>query len=110
MRSALLTGMLVLFLIVLPIPTAKAQNQVMPGMTLQQVIKIWGNPDGYSKDGNVQLLTYKHRLIGPWWQSTDLARADYHVVLTDGLVTSYGYGEVRQPRTGGGAFVIIPMR
>lgn len=77
---------MLLALAVHSIPAAKAQSEVAPRMTIQQVTKIWGNPDGYSQDGNVQLLTYKHRLIGPWWKSTDLAKADFHVVLTDGRV------------------------
>jgi len=73
-------------------------------MTKQQVVAALGRPDGVRTSGNYEALEYANRLISGWsWD-----RADYYVILKDGVVTSYGPGQVRQegPKT----LVLVPVR
>ncbi len=82
--------------------TGNAFKKLEEGMSKDQVIELLGRPDGLSRDQGVEVLTYRNRLMTGWaWD-----RADYYVILTDGRVTSYGTGEVRekQPPT-----IIIPQ-
>lgn len=77
------------------------------GETRDEVERMLGRPDGYQRQGSTEALTYANRLISGWgWD-----RADYIVILTDGRVSSYGPGAIRQgqgPMVG--TLVLIPLR
>ncbi|MDZ4371576.1 MAG: hypothetical protein U1C74_09180 [Phenylobacterium sp.] len=72
--------------------TGNAFKKLEEGMSKDRVIAILGKPDGFTRNGNVEVLTYRNRMMSGWsWD-----RADYYVVLTEGRITSYGTGEVRE--------------
>ena len=72
--------------------TGDAFKKLDVGLTREQVLTIVGRPDGVDRNGAVEILTYRNRMMSGWgWD-----RADYYVVLTDGRVTSYGTGAVRE--------------
>ena len=78
-------------------------NDINQGMTRQQVVEVLGRPDGVQTAGQYEAFEYANRLISGWsWD-----RADYYVVLQNGVVTSYGPGQVRQERPG--VLVLVPV-
>jgi len=80
-------------------------SKIDTGMGRQQVISIMGRPDGVRSLGNSEALTYSNRLMSGFsWD-----RADYHVLLTNGHVTDYGAGVVRQ-NAGPNVLLIVPTR
>ena len=76
------------------------------GMDRQAAVKIMGRPGGDRVEDNSGALGWSKKLMSGWsWD-----RADYSVVLTDGKVTAYGVGTVRQDTTHGlSTLVIIPV-
>jgi hypothetical protein len=88
--------------------TGERMGDIRAGMTKDQVIAVLGRPDGFAQSGSTEALTYSNRLMSGFsWD-----RADYHVILSKGVVTAYGPGTVRQNSAPGnfGALVLIPMR
>lgn len=80
----------------------RVRSDVDIGMTKAEVIKALGRPDGVRSAGNSEVLQYTNRIISGWsWD-----RADYAIVLVDGIVTEYGTGEVRQAPQGGVFFIV----
>ena len=77
------------------------------GETRTQVEQIMGRPDGYTREGNSEALTYANRLMSGWsWD-----RADYNVVLVDGRVSAFGPGTIRQGQGPNvGVLVLVPLR
>jgi hypothetical protein len=61
-------------------------------MPKAEVIQLLGNPDGFQSRGPYEALKYSNRLVSGW--AAD--RADYYVVVKDGVVVEYGNGQVRQ--------------
>ncbi|KAA3636221.1 MAG: hypothetical protein DWP92_09900 [Armatimonadetes bacterium] len=93
--------------LILTLPSCFTGQQITeldPGMTKQEVIDLLGRPDGFRSSGEYEALTYTHRMMSGW----TFDRADYIVILRDGLVVEYGAGEVRQSKNVSGAFVIFP--
>ena len=82
----------------------KVRAELRPGMSRTQVIEAIGNPDGVKTSSSSEVLQYTNRLMSGWsWD-----RADYFVVLKEGVVVEYGTGEVRQaPSTQGGFFFLV---
>ena len=79
-------------------------SSLRPGMTKAQVIGVLGQPDGYRKIENQEVLSWNNRLSSGWaWD-----RADYNVILTEGRVTEYGQGQVRPKQNG--TLVIVPLK
>jgi hypothetical protein len=88
--------------------TGERMGDVRAGMTKDQVIAVLGRPDGYAQSGSTEALTYSNRLMSGFsWD-----RADYHVMLSSGVVTAYGPGTVRQNSAPGNisTLVLIPIR
>lgn len=84
--------------------TGEKMSSVRPGMTKAQVIAILGQPDGYRKVDNQEILSWNNRLSSGWaWD-----RADYNVIVSDGKVVEYGQGQVRPKQNG--TLVIVPLR
>lgn len=80
-------------------------KKLEPGMERAQVIRLLGRPDGVRTHEDMEALTYADRLISGFkWN-----RADYVVVLRDGVVVEYGPGEIRTDSQNTGAFVFIPL-
>ena len=89
-------------------PTGERMGDVRAGMTKDQVIAALGRPDGYAQSGSTEAFTYSNRLMSGFsWD-----RADYHVMLSSGLLTAYGPGTVRQDSAPGNirTLVLIPIR
>lgn len=80
------------------------RKDINPGMTKDNLITMLGNPDGFRKVGDQELLTYTNRLISSW--SYD--RADYHFVIKDNKVIAYGTGEVRVKQDN--TILIVPIK
>jgi hypothetical protein len=86
--------------------TGELMGNIRAGMTKGQVIAILGTPDGFAQSGSSQALSYKNRLISGFsWD-----RADYHVIISSGVVTAYGPGTVRQNSAPVGMLFLIPLR
>jgi hypothetical protein len=88
--------------------TGELIGDLRAGMTKDQVFAVLGRPDGYAQSGSTEALTYGNRLMSGFsWD-----RADYHVILTSGVVTAYGPGTVRQNSAPGNlrTLVLIPIR
>ena len=84
--------------------TGEKMSSVRPGMTKGQVVGLLGQPDGYRRVGNQEILSWNNRLSSGWaWD-----RADYNVIVINGEVTEYGQGEVR-PKSNG-TVVIVPLK
>ena|SRR5688572_19712964 len=75
------------------------------GMARTEVVELLGRPDGVRSFQNTEALTYANRRIsGFGWD-----RADYVVVLTDGRVSEYGPGTIRQVDPNTGMFIFVPL-
>lgn len=84
--------------------TGEKMSRISPGMTKAEVIDTLGNPDGFKKVGDFEVLSYTHRLITGWaWD-----RADYHIILKDGKVAEYGADEVRVKDMN--TILLVPLR
>lgn len=71
--------------------TGQTIARLQEGMNRKDVESILGRPDGFKRYGSFEHLSYSNRLSTGWaWD-----RADYNVILKDGLVSEYGQGEVR---------------
>jgi hypothetical protein len=79
------------------------------GMTKNEVLSILGKPDGKKVEGEYEVLEYNNRCMNPM---TDLrTRADYYVILKNGIVVEYGPGEIRQQEVNGTTTLfIVPIR
>jgi hypothetical protein len=74
--------------------TGEKMAQIHDGMSKDQVVATLGAPDGYSRDGNTEVLSYADRLISGW----GFDRADYQVRLSGGQVIAYGPEPMRHDR------------
>lgn len=72
--------------------TGSKISNLEPGMTPQHVVAVLGRPDGQSQQGNQLGYQYANRFVSDW--SPD--KADYVLVFTDGRLTNWGPGQVRQ--------------
>ena len=103
MKRIILAG---LCLAIVGCATGEKMRRLNTGMDRQAVERQLGRPDGFSEQEGYQVLTYKNRLMSGWsWD-----RADYQVLLKDGLVVQYGPGEVRQNQPNTGLVIVAPGR
>ncbi|UPG96329.1 hypothetical protein [Luteibacter aegosomatissinici] len=103
MKQIILAG---LCLAVVGCATGEKVRRLDTGMDRQAVERQLGRPDGFSEQEGYQVLTYKNRLMSGWsWD-----RADYQVLLKDGLVVQYGPGEVRHNQPNSGLVIVAPAR
>jgi len=79
-------------------------SRVREGMSKAEVIDTLGNPDGFKREGDFEALKYSHRLASGW----AMDRADYYVILKNGMVVEYGAGEIRV-KDSGGTIVLVPL-
>jgi hypothetical protein len=97
---------LAILLILAGCATGELMSRLRPGMPKQEVIQILGNPDGYKSRGEYEALKYSHRLVTGW----ALDRADYFVILKDGITVEYGTGEVRVKDVNSNVLFLVPLR
>lgn len=82
----------------------KVRGGIREGMSKEQLIATLGQPDGFKRSGNEEALEYANRPISGWsWD-----RTDYTVILTDGKVSQYGPGQVRQE--GPNFLIVVPIK
>ncbi len=94
----------VAMLTVMGCATGEKMQNVQIGMSKAEVISILGNPDGAKRSGNFEALSYKNRLMSGWsWD-----RADYNVIMENGVVPEYGPGTVRQKDPNVSTLIILP--
>jgi hypothetical protein len=86
--------------------TGERMQGVREGMWKDELVSVLGNPDGFQRIGDYEVLRYTNRLISGWsWD-----RTDYNVILRGGRVVEYGPGQVRQRDPNTGTLVIVPLR
>jgi len=86
---------------------------VREGMTKDEVIRIVGNPDGYQRSGDYEVLLYLERRTNAWsyFSGSINDLVDYSVVLQNNQVIEYGPGRTHQREIGGGTpFIRLPQR
>ena len=82
------------------------------GMTKAEVIRVAGDPDGYQRSGEYEVLLYVDRssgtrsLFGTSYRDV----VDYSVILKDDHVVEYGPGRAHQRGDAQSPFVRIPSR
>jgi outer membrane protein assembly factor BamE (lipoprotein component of BamABCDE complex) len=85
--SAIVLGLLVIN-IGCAAPRTQVLNQIQPGMTKQEVIKIMGPPVTVASDGGAEYMTY--RLATSFGDFNGSDTSDYFVRIIDGKVDAYG--------------------
>ncbi|MEO6824282.1 MAG: hypothetical protein ABI167_06065 [Nitrosospira sp.] len=83
------------------------------GMTKEEVIKAVGNPDGYQRSGDYEVLLYLERRTSAWSYFAGFINdlVDYSVILQNNRVIEYGPGRAHQREIGTGTpFVRLPPR
>ena len=85
---------LVLFMIsaLVGCATGDKISKLQEGMLEDRVTSIMGKPDRVEKRGEYVVLRYKDRLIVARYPYD---RADYYVIVKNGLVVDYGMGEIK---------------
>ena len=85
---------LVLFLIIALVGCATGDkiSKLQKGMLEDSATSIMGKPDWVEKRGEYVVFRYKDRLIVGGYPHD---RADYYVIVKNGLVVDYGMGEIR---------------
>jgi hypothetical protein len=87
--------------------TGEQIHDLHAGMDKSEVIAFLGNPDGSQRSGIYEALLYKDRPIN----GSSLERADYNVILWEGLVIEYGFGYVRQRDPSvDNQFILVPLK
>lgn len=82
------------------------------GLTKDEVVKIVGNPDGYQRTGEYEVLLYIERRTSAWsfFSGSIHDIVDYSVILKDDKVIEYGPGRAQQRESGDIPFRRIPYR
>ncbi len=81
------------------------RSEIRPGTSKERVIEVLGQPDGFEIVDGKEVLTYTNRLMSVWsWDTTD-----YHFVIENNKVISYGTGEVRVKPTNK-PILIVPLK
>jgi hypothetical protein len=86
---------LVLFMISALIGCATADiSRLQKGMLEDRATSIMGKPDRVEKRGEYVVLRYEDRFID-YYPSYTNTKADYYVIVKNGLVVDFGIGEIR---------------
>ncbi|SCX85314.1 hypothetical protein [Nitrosospira sp. Nsp13] len=82
------------------------------GLPKEEVIRIVGNPDGYQRAGEYEVLLYIERRTSAWsfFSGSIHDIVDYSVILKDGEVIEYGPGRAQHRESGDIPFRRIPYR
>ena len=82
------------------------------GMTKAEVINTVGNPDGYQRSGDYEVLLYIERRTSAWSYFAGAIQdlVDYSVILKDGRVVEYGPGRTHERDPNITPFIRVPVR
>lgn len=82
------------------------------GMTKAEVINVAGDPDGYQRSGDYEVLLYLERRTSAWSYFAGAIQdlVDYSVILKDDHVIEYGPGRTHQRDPNIAPFVRVPAR
>ena len=110
MKSAIFA--LLSILILSSCATKGKMTGLYEGMTKAEVIRVAGDPDGYQRSGEYEVLFYIDRSTGTGSIFGTPYRdvVDYSVILKDDLVVEYGPGRAHQRGTPEMPFVRVPGR
>ncbi len=108
MKSALIA--LLTALILSACVTGGKMTGLREGMTKAEVFREAGDPDGYQRSGDYEVLLYLERRTSAWsFFSGGLEDlVDYSVILKDDHVVEYGPGRAHQRDPNVTPFVRIP--
>ncbi|MGH8684492.1 MAG: hypothetical protein ACREUM_03985 [Nitrosospira sp.] len=92
--------------------SAAKMDGLRAGMTKAEVINRAGDPDGYQRNGEYEVLLYVKRRPGGWSYFTGSAYnlIDYSVILKDDHVIEYGPGKTYERGANTTPFVRTPQR
>ncbi len=87
-------------------------NGLHEGMTKAEVINAVGNPDGYQRSGDYEVLLYIERRTSAWSYFAGAIQdlVDYSVILKDGRVVEYGPGRTHERDPNVTPFIRVPVR
>jgi hypothetical protein len=82
------------------------------GMTKAEVVKVAGDPDGYQREGEYEVLLYidRNSAFRSAFGTSYRDAIDYSVILKDGQVVEYGPGRTHQRGSAETPFVRVPGR
>lgn len=109
MKSAMLALLCALALSACASPKMSGLRE---GMTKAEVIKVAGDPDGYQRSGDYEVLLYLERRTSAWSYFAGAIQdlVDYSVILKDDRVVEYGPGRTHQRESNVAPFVRVPAR
>ena len=110
MKSALIA--LLTALILSACITGGKMTGLREGMTKADVLKVAGDPDGYQRSGDYEVLLYLERRTNAWSFFSGALQdlVDYSVILKDDHVVEYGPGRSHQRDPNGTPFIRVPAR
>ena len=74
-----------------PIFGERFRAVIAPGMTTSEVKSALGNPDGYERNGELELFSYTDRMVSGWgWD-----KGNYKVLFKEGKAIQYGIDSMR---------------
>jgi len=82
------------------------------GMTKAEVLSVAGDPDGYQRSGDYEVLLYLERRTSAWSYFSGALQdlIDYSVILKDDRVVEYGPGRTHQRDPNVTPFIRVPIR
>jgi hypothetical protein len=109
MKSAMLA---LLFALALSACASSKMTGLREGMTKAEVIKVAGDPDGFQRSGDYEVLLYLERRTSAWSYFSGAIQdlVDYAVILKDDHVVEYGPGRAHQRESSPAPFVRVPAR
>lgn len=110
MKSALIA--LLTALILSACVTGGKMTGLREGMTKAEVLRVAGDPDGYQRSGDYEVLLYLERRTSAWSFFSGALQdlVDYSVILKDDHVVEYGPGRSHQRDPNGTPFIRVPAR
>lgn len=102
----IILSLLVLLVFLQGCATGERMRDISESMNKEEVVSQLGEPDGYRRSGDYEVLQYTNRLINGWsWDKTD-----YTIILKNNRVVEYGPGEVRERDPATGTLILVPVR
>jgi hypothetical protein len=92
--------------------TGGKMSGLREGMTKAEVLSVAGDPDGYQRSGDYEVLLYLERRTSAWSYFSGALQdlIDYSVILKDDRVVEYGPGRTHQRDPNVTPFIRVPIR
>jgi hypothetical protein len=92
--------------------TGGKMSGLREGMTKAEVLSVAGDPDGYQRSGDYEVLLYLERRTSAWSYFSGALQdlVDYSVILKDDHVVEYGPGRTHQRDPNVTPFIRVPIR